>query len=91
MTDQQVFDSLRHRIEAGERLYLTFDLLPLGNRIEQQAAMVGVDGNHKMSRAMMLQLLTVARRHSHAAFRIQIDGINAAKHLLSPLLLDMYP
>jgi uncharacterized membrane protein len=40
-----------------------------------------------MSRAMMLQLLTVARRHSHAAFRIQIDGINAAKHLFVPIII----
>lgn len=53
MTDQQVFDPLRHWIEAGERFNLTFDLFPFGYRIEQKAAMVGVDGNHKMPGAMM--------------------------------------
>ena len=38
MTDQQVFDPLRHWIEAGEGFYLRFDLFPFGNRIEQKAA-----------------------------------------------------
>ena len=85
MPDQDVFDSLRHGIEAGEGFYLMFYLLPFGNRIEQKTTIIGVDGDHKMPGAMIEQLLTVARRHSHASFRIQIDGIDAAKHLVSPL------
>ena len=44
MTNQQPLDTSGSGIETGQCFDLFFDLLPFGERVNQQAGLIGIDG-----------------------------------------------
>jgi len=88
VTDQQPLDSARGGIKAGQRFDLALDIVPVRLRINQQAALLGIDSHHHLALAMIEQMVPIARRDGDTTFRIDIDVIDTPEHRRSyPSLL----
>ena len=61
----------RTRVEIGKAFEFLLDQLPVGERIDEQAA-VGVGGNDHMAGAALDQRITMSGRHRQPALNIQI-------------------
>ena len=78
-SDQATLQITYPRVKIRKALELLLDQLPVGQRIDEQAA-VGVGGNDQMSGAPFEQRIAVSRRHREPALAVQIELRDAAKH-----------
>ena len=92
MANQEPLNSAGDWMQAGKRGNFTLDQLPLIQRINQQAGLIGINGCHQG--AALTQYLPETRRYRQTPFDVYFDGINTAKHdavsLLEPILLDNF-
>src|SRR5690606_11025334 len=87
MADQEALKPTGGGIEGGQRGDLGLDLLPLGQRVDEQALVLDIDGGDETPIALGHQGVAIPGRYRHAPLGVQIDWVVASKHLRPRLSL----
>src|SRR5215472_1256710 len=79
MPDHEPLQPPRRRVQARQAHELAFDLLPLGQGIDEET-LVPVDGDDQFPLGEFVDLHAVTRGHDHPSLVVQGDLCCTAKH-----------
>ena len=77
-------ETLDRRVQRRQVLDFPFDLFPLGQRVDEEALGLGIDGGDQLAVALGHQRLALACRHSQPALGVHIDMLHPRR--TSPLI-----
>ena len=86
VAQHQALEALDRLLQRGQGLYVLLDALPVGQRIDDEAFRLRVDGHHDLAVTEGTQWLALARWHGQSPLGVHIDVLYPAKHASFPRL-----
>src|SRR5690606_16411642 len=87
IADQQTLQAAALFAQGRQFAQLGLDECPLGQGIDAQTGVDGIDSDDELAGTTRNELVTIPARHRESPFGVETDGVSSAKHAALPLKL----